>query len=46
MFTPVIGTLGYLLSADRKRVLLVHRSREGDQHAGKWNGLGGKLEPD
>jgi 8-oxo-dGTP diphosphatase len=44
MFTPVIGTLGYLVSADGTRVLLVHRSREGDAHAGKWNGLGGKLE--
>lgn len=45
MFTPLIGTLGYLVSADGTRVLLVHRSREGDAHAGKWNGLGGKLEP-
>lgn len=45
MFTPVIGTLGYLVSADGTRVLLVHRSRDGDLHAGKWNGLGGKLEP-
>ncbi|HRA76432.1 MAG TPA: NUDIX domain-containing protein, partial [Propionicimonas sp.] len=43
-FTPIIGTLGYVLSADRTSVLLVHRSREGDEHAGKWNGLGGKLE--
>lgn len=44
MYTPIIGTLGYVV-ADGK-VLLVHRGREGDQHAGKWNGLGGKLEPD
>lgn len=44
MFRPIIGTLGYLLSADRRKVLLVHRSRDGDPHAGKWNGLGGKLE--
>lgn len=44
MFTPIIGTLGYVLSADRSQVLLVHRSREGDQHRGKWNGLGGKQE--
>lgn len=44
MYTPIIGTLGYVLSADRRHVLLVHRSREGDQHQGKWNGLGGKLE--
>jgi 8-oxo-dGTP diphosphatase len=44
MFTPIIGTLGYILSADRTQVLLVYRSRPGDQHLGKWNGLGGKLE--
>jgi hypothetical protein len=43
-FTPIIGTLGYVLSPDRAAVLLVHRSRAGDVHAGKWNGLGGKLE--
>lgn len=43
-YTPVVGTLGYLLSPDGLRVLLVHRTREGDEHAGKWNGLGGKLE--
>ncbi len=46
MYTPIIGTLGYVLSEDRRRVLLVHRSRVGDLHAGKWNGLGGKLEAD
>ncbi|MGB7963909.1 MAG: 8-oxo-dGTP diphosphatase [Propionicimonas sp.] len=45
-YTPIIGTLGYVVSADRRRVLLVHRTREGDQHQGKYNGLGGKLEPD
>ena len=44
MYTPVIGTLGYVVADSR--VLLVHRGREGDAHAGKWNGLGGKLEPD
>ena len=44
MYAPVIGVLGYVLSPDRRRVLLVHRSRDGDQHQGKWNGLGGKLE--
>ena len=45
-FTPVLGTLGYVLSPDGGRVLLVHRSRDGDTHRGKYNGLGGKLEPD
>ena len=44
MYAPVIGVLGYVLSPDRRRVLLVHRSREDDQQQGKWNGLGGKLE--
>lgn len=29
-----------------KRVLMIHRGGEKDFHAGKWNGLGGKLEPD
>jgi 8-oxo-dGTP diphosphatase len=47
MYTAVVGTLGYILSPDRGRVLLVHRNaRAGDQHLGKYNGLGGKMEPD
>lgn len=46
-YTPITGTLGYLLSADRTNVLLVHRNaREDDQHLGKYNGLGGKMEND
>jgi 8-oxo-dGTP diphosphatase len=46
-YTPILATLGYVLSADRARVLLVHRCRRpGDPHLGKYNGLGGKLEPD
>lgn len=46
MYTPIIGTLGYILSADRKKTLLVHRNaRADDQHLGKYNGLGGKMEP-
>ncbi|MCC6497403.1 MAG: 8-oxo-dGTP diphosphatase [Propionibacteriaceae bacterium] len=44
MYMPIIATLGYVV-ADGK-VLLVHRGRAGDTHAGKWNGLGGKLERD
>jgi len=44
-FTPILATLGYVLSADGGRVLLVHRNRRaGDPHFGKYNGLGGKLE--
>jgi 8-oxo-dGTP diphosphatase len=47
MYTPILATLGYVFSPDRRRVLLVHRSaRPGDAHLGKYNGLGGKLERD
>jgi 8-oxo-dGTP diphosphatase len=47
VFTPIIATLGYIVSSDGKRVLLVHRTgRPNDLHAGKYNGLGGKLLPD
>jgi len=46
MYTPVVATLGYVLSPDRSLVLMVHRNaRPGDLHLGKYNGLGGKLEP-
>ncbi len=46
-YTPIVATLGYVLSPDGGHVLLVHRNaRPGDQHLGKYNGLGGKLEPD
>jgi 8-oxo-dGTP diphosphatase len=44
-YTPILATLGYVFSPDRRRVLLIHRNaRPGDQHLGKYNGLGGKLE--
>ncbi len=45
-FTPILATLGYVLSPDHKRVLMLHRNRDGDFHSGKYNGLGGKLHPD
>lgn len=46
MYTPIVATLGYILSPDRKKTLLVHRNkRPDDQHLGKYNGLGGKMEP-
>jgi 8-oxo-dGTP diphosphatase len=46
-YTPIVATLGYVLSPDRQSVLMVHRNaRPGDQHLGKYNGLGGKLERD
>ena len=44
--TPIVATLGYVMSPDGKRVLMVHRNRRAeDAHQGKYNGLGGKLEP-
>ena len=44
-YTPILATLGYILSPDGRRVLLVHRNRRPDDaHLGKYNGLGGKLE--
>jgi 8-oxo-dGTP diphosphatase len=46
-YTPILATLGYVLSPDRTQVLLVHRNaRSDDAHLGKYNGLGGKLERD
>ena len=46
-YTPIVATLGYVLSPDRSQVLLIHRNaRPDDQHLGKYNGLGGKLERD
>jgi 8-oxo-dGTP diphosphatase len=46
LYTPIVATLGYVLSADRLQTLLVHRNgRPDDPHAGKYNGLGGKMEP-
>jgi 8-oxo-dGTP diphosphatase len=43
----ILATLGYVLSADRKRLLMIRRdARPDDIHFGYHNGLGGKLEPD
>jgi len=45
-YTPILATLGYVLSPDGGRVLMIHRNaRDDDLHLGKYNGLGGKLEP-
>ena len=45
-YTPILATLGYVMSPDGQETLLIHRnSRPGDHHLGKYNGLGGKLEP-
>jgi 8-oxo-dGTP diphosphatase len=44
-FRPILGTLGYVFSPCREKVLLIHRNtRPEDQHLGKYNGLGGKVE--
>lgn len=46
-YTPIVATLGYVLSPDREHVLMIHRNkRKDDHHLGKYNGLGGKLDPD
>lgn len=45
-YTPIMAALGYVLHPDGERVLMVLRSRDGDVHQGKYNGLGGKLEDD
>jgi 8-oxo-dGTP diphosphatase len=46
-YTPIVATLGYVLSPDGARVLMLHRNaREQDHHLGKYIGLGGKIEPD
>jgi len=44
-YTPIVATLGYVMSPDGQRVLMIHRNaRQDDQHLGKYNGLGGKME--
>ena len=46
-YTPILATLAYILSPDGQETLLIHRNtRPGDLHLGKYNGLGGKLQPD
>jgi 8-oxo-dGTP diphosphatase len=47
-YTPIMASLGYILSADGKQVLMVHRNArpDTDQAFGKYNGLGGKMEKD
>jgi 8-oxo-dGTP diphosphatase len=46
-YTPIVGTLGYVLNPEKTHVLMVHRiAREHDAHFGKYNGVGGKLERD
>jgi len=45
--TPLIGTLGYLWDHESDRVLMIRRNaKSDDDHYGKVNGLGGKVESD
>lgn len=47
VYTPIVATLGYILSPDGRQVLMIHRNaRADDEHLGKYNGLGGKLDRD
>ena len=46
-YRPIVGTLAYVWDRTADTVLLVHRNaRPDDEHLGKYNGLGGKLEAD
>ncbi len=39
-----MATLGYILSPDGAKVLMIHRNKRPDDiHYGKYNGLGGKI---
>lgn len=45
MYTPILAALGFIVSADGKKTLLINRTaRKDDHHYGKFNGLGGKME--
>ncbi len=33
-YTPILATLGYVLSPDRRRVLMIHRNLRDDDHQG------------
>ena len=44
-YTPILATLGYVMSPDGTQVLMIHRNtRPDDLHYGKYNGLGGKVD--
>lgn len=46
-YTPILATLGYVMSPDGREVLMVHRNKRPEDHQlGKYNGLGGKLHRD
>lgn len=39
-----LATLCYVTRND-KTLMLLRNKKENDMHEGKWNGLGGKLDP-
>lgn len=46
MLTPILTTLAFVRHPDGERVLMCHRiARSDDEQHGKYNGLGGKVEP-
>ncbi len=46
-YCPILGTLGFILSECKTKVLMVHRNaRRDDDQLGKYNGLGGHMEPE
>lgn len=46
-FRPIVGTLAYLWDREADTVLMIRRdARADDDHFGKVNGLGGKVEGD
>lgn len=46
-YQPILGTLGFIVSPDRQKTLLVHRTaRSDDAHYNKYNGMGGKMQSD
>lgn len=45
-YRPIMSTLGYVLSPERRRVLMTYRVfRSDDEQFGKYNGIGGHMEP-
>jgi 8-oxo-dGTP diphosphatase len=47
MIKPILATLAYVIHPDGQQVLMIHRNtRPDDLHAGKFNGIGGKLQRD
>lgn len=46
-YNAIIAALGYVISPDHRKTLMVHRNaRSHDHHFGKYTGMGGKMHPD